>query len=405
MCIITNQQVGKCSSVPFEHFIVAHLAERNMVFCLRRSSIINIPSFTSVLVCDLDSLSEEFYFSLNKSKVNERLCSSPCRSLCSSEPSLGRSHELQNQHAGTVPDPLLCARSDGTPEQRVCGPVHPALHQPNERWAMLAQRSEGGDWKSHQVIHYIRWQCVIVLSVPTLSAFLKVVSAPSHLYSTQAFGSYICISFLSSHRLPLGTPLVTRRMQPRSSLTLCLCLVFLKTALCLRHAYTHKPFHEEHKRGGCRWTETKHINKSKQNILRYKYQIYCQKIDAPFFCRLLTLLQRKSPEGSSGAEYTQLSSEEISDAWYWFPFTELTIDASGIIVVGLNKHKMNYLFQNKRGHSPIKADWSRDPLTLHVEQRGAASEPAGSNINSIHSGIHYWSKFSAARSISKLCLH
>lgn len=81
-----------------------------------------------------------------------------------------------------------------------------------------------------------------------------------------------------------------------------------------------------------------------QNILRYKYQIHFQKIDLPFSCRLFALLQRKSPEGSSGAECTQLSSEEISDAWYWFPFAGIIIDASGIIVVGLNKHKINYLF-------------------------------------------------------------
>lgn len=203
--------------------------------------------------------------------LNKSMCVMSDLHLCSSEPSLGSCHELQNQQAGTVPDPLLFARSDGFDKQRVCGPVHPALHQPDERWATLVQEWEGGGgWsKSHQVINGIRWHCVMVFSVSTLSAFLKVVSAPSHLYSTQAFGSYIYISFPSSHRLPLGTPLVTRRMQPRSSLPLRLCVVYLKTALCLRHTHTNPTINTTSKEAA----DEQKRNISKSNIEHPQIQI------------------------------------------------------------------------------------------------------------------------------------
>lgn len=127
---------------------------------------------------------------------------------CSSEPSLGHSHELQNQHAGALSDPLLCTRLQESPEQRVCGPVHPALHQPTERWATLIQRSGGGggvwggvDGMSHRVINDIRGHCVTVFGIPTLSALLKVVSAPLHLYSATALSSHIYSFFFC---LPTG---------------------------------------------------------------------------------------------------------------------------------------------------------------------------------------------------------
>lgn len=69
-------------------------------------------------------------------------------------------------------------------------------------------------------------------------------NASTYIYGAHAFSSYIYISFnvllpSTSSRLPLGAPSVPRRMQPGSSLPLRLCLVFLKTALHIRHTYTH----------------------------------------------------------------------------------------------------------------------------------------------------------------------
>lgn len=150
-----------------------------------------------------------------------------CDYLCSSESLLGRSHELQNQDTRTLPDPLLCARSDWAPEQRVCGPVHPALHQPKERWATPTQKSArgrvyvcvGGGVIETQVINDIRGHGVIVFSVSTLSALLKVVSAPSYLCGAHTFGSYgsVCVLPQDTAGYPFAHETDAAWIQPPSS--------------------------------------------------------------------------------------------------------------------------------------------------------------------------------------------
>lgn len=80
---------------------------------------------------------------------------------CSSESSLGSWHELQHQCPRALPHPFLCPRSDWPSQQWVCGPVHSALQQPEERWAAEAERVTGGrgGWE----LNYIRWHCVTII--------------------------------------------------------------------------------------------------------------------------------------------------------------------------------------------------------------------------------------------------
>lgn len=121
--------------------------------------------------------------------------------LRSSESSLECPHELQNQHARTLPHPLLCAGSDWFFLFRVCGPVYPALQQPKDRWAKHTESASHG---CHAELNYIRWHYVTITCI-SLAYFLhsvrnKRLSPVSnvyikHLHISTECSCYIYFSF------------------------------------------------------------------------------------------------------------------------------------------------------------------------------------------------------------------
>lgn len=162
--------------------------------------------------------------------------------LHSSESLLECPHELQNQHAWTLPHPLLRAGSDWFFLFRVCGPVYPALQQPKDRWAKHTESKSRVSCRAklHQVTlcdHHLHFTSF------TASGIKDCLRSQRFTENTFTYlqSAHVIFIFLSttSCRLPLGTASVPRRMQPGSSLPLRLCLAFLKAALCIE-THTHK---------------------------------------------------------------------------------------------------------------------------------------------------------------------
>lgn len=154
------------------------------------------------------------YSSLNRTYLLCAYCVHP-DSHYSSEPSLGCWHEHKHRRARTLPHPLLCPRPDRSFQQWFCGPVHPALHQPEERWGTRAEggtEQEGvGDWGSEQELNSTRWHCATIIAFPfrhtvSITEGRTLVSSVligklSHIYTALAYLAAI-FTFLFTSSFP-----------------------------------------------------------------------------------------------------------------------------------------------------------------------------------------------------------
>ena len=131
----------------------------------------------------------------------------------SSESSLGCWHELQHRHPRALPNPLLCARPDRPPQQWVCGPVHPALHQPEERWAAQAERARGGSggWESDEELNYIRWHCVAIIVFPLVHSVSNTEGCSMEFFFFIENASTCCIYVM--HTFSFSCPPFLRHLQ------------------------------------------------------------------------------------------------------------------------------------------------------------------------------------------------
>lgn len=130
-----------------------------------------------------------------------------------------------------------------------------------------------GFWESDEELNYSRWHCVIIIVFPfspsvsstegcsmVFGVFMKMLIYIIYFAAIQYIHFFFTSPFLPPpFRLPMGASPVPRWMQPGSSLPLRLCLVFLKTALCITLARTHTVRQQIEKRGWCSSNNNKDI--------------------------------------------------------------------------------------------------------------------------------------------------